>query len=180
MVNYRLLNPHIEGNFKNLFSGKTPSIAAKDAWSSLSTHFTNNIPVFAFTLEKVNDNSLHHFRVEENKSGDTVNFSIHEHKMNLTPSQTQAFRDKIQSAKPLDGGKRKKKRYKDKDSDLFDDDDDFFDKIRYQKYLHQNQPISWWYYNPLIYDFLDSVYIPTFVVPLSPYVQISLDNFLLV
>ena len=59
--NYKFVNPHIEGDFKNLFSGKNHIDAARIAWEKLSTNFTNNLPKFAFTLEKVGDGKLYHF-----------------------------------------------------------------------------------------------------------------------
>ena len=199
MVNYRLFNPYIKGEFKNLFSGKTPSDAAQTAWKELSSLFTNNVPRFAFSLERVSDNSLYHFLVKESIEDDMVDYEINELKVKATKKELDGIRaSKKKFDNNMNGGgkggkskrkrkRRRKKKYEDDDDDdedYYDDDDDsdsdeeledLYDKIRMQKYLHQDQPIFYWWYNPLLYK-IDSFYIPTFVAPLSPYVEIAVTD----
>ena len=65
MTNFRLVNPYIEGDFNKVYSGKTAQTAARNVWENLSKHITNNVPKFAFTLERVNDGELFHYMIQE-------------------------------------------------------------------------------------------------------------------
>ena len=148
----------------------------------MSKYVTNNVPSFAFTLEKTSDNSFHHFLIKEEINDDMVKYSITDYK-----PKSGGEKKLRESLKKFDnnnqsGGEKKKKRYKkrrydddDDDDDDFDDLDDVYDRVRRQKYLHQSQPILYWWYNPLAYQ-LNNFYIPTFTHPLTPYVQVDLGS----
>ena len=54
--------------------------------------------------------------------------------------------------------------------DGFDDEDFYRQAVQYVPTF--SQPISYLYYDPLIYN-LDSVFMPTFYAYLSPYVELN-------
>ena len=43
---YRLVNPHIEGDFKSKMKADNSMVAARSFYKNLSQHFNNNIPKF--------------------------------------------------------------------------------------------------------------------------------------
>jgi hypothetical protein len=121
MVNYKIVNPFIEGDFDSTVDGNTAIDAASEAWNKISEHISNNVPSFAFTLQKVKGGSLHHFIVQENLlEGGQVDFKISPLKLKLKKKELEQFKKSINKLEKQSGGKRKK-RYKD------DDDDDEFD-----------------------------------------------------
>ena len=69
---------------------------------------------------------------------------------------------------------RKSSRRRESDLEAFSNDfseDDFYHQV--SSYVPvTSQPISYLYYDPLIYN-LDSVFVPTFFAYLSPYVEIN-------
>lgn len=182
MPNYKLVNPYIEGEFDTTCQGKTSSEAAQSIWKSLSEHITNNVPKFYFTLEKTSDNSLHHFVIKESIENDMVNYKLKEHSVNLKKKDINEFKKSLSKfQKNMSGGakkKKKKRRYKDDDDyELEDDDSDseMFDKIRMQQYMMLGNPIVYYWYNPYLYQ-VESFFVPTFTVPITPYVEIQLSS----
>lgn len=181
MPNFQLVNPYIEGDFKTIFSGKTSYDAAQKAWDGLSEHLTNNVPKFGFTLERMNDKKLIHFVVKENIKDGLVDYKLIEHQVEMNDEEIKHLRDKINSFRHQTGGRKHKKDKKDKDSESNDDSgsdsdsSEVFSKVKYNKYMHQSQPILYMWYNPLIYRF-DTLFVPTFVVPLTPYIEIELSS----
>jgi len=181
MVNFRLINPFIEGEMKILYSGKSPISVANNVWEKVSEYITNDVPQFAFTLENVNDNSLYHFLVEEKITNNKVDYKITEMDIKNTDAEISAFRNKLDSLKKQHGGKRYRKTNDDDDSDS--DSDDYDSKMSHLKADYEKlkmktnplQPISYWWYNPMLYN-LDNIYIPTFVYPLMPYVELQLTT----
>lgn len=181
MTTYNLINPYIGGDMNTSYSGKTPLEVAKKTWVNLSGYLTNNVPRFAFTLERTNDGKLYHFivneKVDANKS---ASFSISNLEVKMSDKQIQSFKNGIKDVQRklddepiLDGGK-KKHRYHDED-DSSSSESDLENAIRLMKYKQASQPIYYWWYNPLVYNAVD-LYIPTFTVPLSPYVHINLNS----
>lgn len=184
MSNYKLVNPCIGGNMNTIYSGKSHLDAAKNTWVNLSQYLTNSVPRFAFTLEKTSDGKLHHFLVSEKAdAGKKTSYSISSLDINLSSKQSNAFKNDVKDIQAKlnaedgdeqDGGDKKKHRYRDDDSSS---DSELEDAIRLMKYkvAQKAQPIYYWWYNPLVYNAVD-LYIPTFTVPLSPYVHINLNN----
>ncbi len=171
--NYKFVNPHIEGDFKNLFSGKNHIDAARVAWEKLSTNFTNNLPKFAFTLEKVGDGKLYHFLVKEKINNGSVTYKING--IDLNSREVDRLREKIGSLQK--GGKRKRDRSDDDldldDDDELDDSDDMYNMIRYGKRV--SGPIKYWMYDPIAYArYMETFYTPNFIVPITPYVEICM------
>ena len=179
---YRLVNPYLTGNIENTFSGKSALDAASEAYNSLSENFNNNIPKFYFTLQKVNNSEnkvgggknqdYFHFEVTEEKIDNQVNFRIKPLKEKIDSKRLTQFKKSI-SQKDLKGGKRKKKddssSSSSTDSDFLDDSSDAKYKTKYVR----SDPIVNWFYDPYLYR-LQKVYVPTFVYPVKPYIEISL------
>jgi hypothetical protein len=190
MTNYRLINPYVKGKMKNLFSGNTPEDAAQKTWNKLSSYINQNVPRFAFSLERINDKKKFHFMVRESINKGSVNYSLESLSFANSDKKLNKFLDKVEQFKLKEkqiGGR--KKRYE--DDDLLDDDDDLPDldddddlpdldddhkDMILQLYKTSVMPINYWYYNPIIYG-IDYVFIPTFTVPLVPYVEIDLSPY---
>lgn len=179
MSNYTLINPSIEGNIVSTFSGKNQLDAAVDAWNGLSKYMTNNIPRFAFTLERNEDGKLHHFLVNEKLAGDgSASYKISELDVDMKPSDVKSFKNRINKfkqskAQEQAGGKKHKD---DDSSSSSSSSSEVFDVLRVYNYATKTYPIGYWWYDPLVYR-LDSVYIPTFVTPLTPYIEVATINY---
>lgn len=183
-MRFDLKNPLVSGTLETQFDGSDETDAAKQVWSTLSKNFALNLPVFAFSLERQSDNKLFHFKVEERIEDGNVNFSMEPVKGISKASDVKKFNsraDKFEKLRDqiLKGGKKKKKKRKRDDDD--DDDDDESSStdsygLRHSKYYTTytpyTSPINYWWYSPHIYD-ISSVCLPTFNVPLSPYVYID-------
>lgn len=178
MSNYKLINPYIEGNMNSSFSANSGMDAAEKTWSTLSKHITNIVPQFAFTLENTSDGSFSHFLVKE-KIGDknSVNYNISELDK-IAASGVKNFKKKLDnfvSSRNLSGGKKHKRHHRDEDDSSSTDSSsssDIFRRMKLHQMLNAPQPITYWWYDPLIYK-LDSVFIPTFVAPINPYVEVT-------
>ena len=189
---YYLVNPLIGGNMKTKFSGKNDLDAAKKAYDSISEYFNNNVPEFNFTLQKiVNDKSqigagkntdYLHFKSTEKKKGNTIDFRLVPFKVTKNTKEIKRFREqikKIENRVQNGGGKHhdddddddhkshKKKHWLDDD----EDEDWYFPKLRRSTFLAS--PISYYWYDPYIYR-TNYHFVPTWVAPLAPYVQIPL------
>lgn len=64
---YQLINPVIEGSFKNVYDADKPIEAADNMWKNLSEHIMSHVPKFMFTMKNISNGSLHHFQVIENR-----------------------------------------------------------------------------------------------------------------
>ena len=181
MSNYKLINPYIEGNIVNTFSGKSQLDAASQTWNTISKYITNNVPQFAFTMENINDGQIHHFLVKESLvGGNSAKYDIKELTLKMKQSEESAFKNRIDTFKnsKMRGGKKK--------HDKKDDDDDssssssssseIFSALKLYNRKNKSYPISYWWYDPLVYR-LDSVYIPTFVAPIVPYIEVMTVNY---
>ena len=129
-----------------------------------------------------------HFKVVESKDGKNVQFKIVPH--NMTGSGIKEFKKKlsniVSSQKKIRRRIRtrrwwKKRKVKDLLSKKKDDSsssssdwlDDSSDEHHTYKKSISYQPIYHWWYDPYLYK-LQKMYIPTFVAPLTPYVEIDL------
>lgn len=170
MPNYKLINPHIEGDMEKTFSGKNPIDAAQKAWDSVSSYFSNNVPQFGFTLEKQSGGDLHHFKVTEKMNGNkSVDYNLEE--INVSAKCAKDFKKKlneIKSSKKLQMGGGK---HDDDDDDSDSSTDDLYAEIYLNKHL-RNRPIWYWWYYPRLYDYT-YFYLPTFTRPLTPYIEID-------
>jgi len=167
MTKYQLINPHIEGTLNTTFTGKDHYDAANQAWDALSKYTLNNVPQFAFTLENVEDGCLCHFKVQEKESDKKVKYSIT--KLNLSTKNDKAFKNKLESFKTKQSGGKKKHKKHDDDDSSSSSDSDVYDKILYRNLSGRRYPISYVWYDPLIYN-LDYVVTPTWVLPGVKYI----------
>lgn len=181
---YQLVNPHIEGEFKNKIKADNSMKAAKQFYRALSEHFNNNVPKFYFTIQKgaSGKGKYYHFVAKETKMEDEVKFNIEPHTMSEDSmerfqSRVEEFKSKFAQA----GGKKKKTSRKSKkstsnkfydDSDLSDSSEEFYRRVQtYRPTV--TPPLYYWWYDPLVYN-LDSIFIPTFYSYVTPYIEIKI------
>lgn len=174
MVQYKLINPYIEGELQTTFDASSPDTAAKKAWNTLSSVFTNDVPQFAFTLQA--GGKLHHYKVKETIKNNQVNFNMTRIN-NVTAQNEQSLINGSKNAKAMAGGAARKggKRKIPKDDDEDDDEHGLYNRIKYHKMLNTFSPMSYMWYYPYIYD-IPFVYMPTFVAPINPYVEILVSD----
>lgn len=174
MSNYKLINPYIEGTMVTSFSGASHLDAACSAWNSLSKYITNNVPKFAFTLENINDGQLYHFLVKESLSGNrAADYKISEINLKLKADAISQFKNRLS----MRGGKKHRKHDDDDESSSSSSStSDVFSAIKLSKLYTKSQPIVYWWYDPLIYE-VESIYIPTFVAPIVPYIEVATINY---
>ena len=184
MTEYKLINPHIEGKFQKLYPGETAFDAAQGLWDNLSKNFTNHLPEFSFTMQRMQDNKMFHYRVNETiKEGD-VNYTITELDMNLSAAKKKKFNEKLNDFqnKIQSGGKKHKKHHKRK-TKLLDGEDESsssssssseseeYDVWMLNTHHLYDAPISYfWYYPDLYQNTYDYYFVPTFVT--SPQMMI--------
>lgn len=188
MSGYRLVNPYIQGSINTTFSGGSASSAAEKVWTTLSEHFENTTPRFAFTLQDNKTDKLYHFGVKERlDKDDEVTYSIKELDVNMTDAQRTKVMNSLNNAEQnvLSGGKRSKKtkktkktytRYSDDDDDfddLLDDSDSDSDYDFYGLSTYMRQPITWFSYYPSYFP-VDYLFVPTWSSSCTPYVQLLL------
>lgn len=170
---YKLVNPYIDGKFNSKFTGKSETEVAEKAWNSMSKYFASNVPRFAFTMERLSDGKLCHFKVEEDKNDDEdVSYQISQMNLKHSKKQNEQLRNKLQTVRKQHGG-----------ADDDDDDDDspyridrmekLYSKLRYNTMSNSflASPMIYWWYNPLVYD-LESFYVPVFVPQVHPYMEV--------
>ena len=116
MVNtYRLINPHIKGEFKTSLKSRNSIEAGKKFYKNLSEHFNNNIPEFHFTIQKGSSGSgkYYHFKVQEKREGEEVNFSIQPQEVKGEKNAIKKFNKRLNVFETkIGGGKKKRKREK--------------------------------------------------------------------
>lgn len=182
---YRLVNPYIEGDFKNKLKDTNSINAARKFYKNLSQHFNNNIPKFYFTIQKGNSGKgkYYHFVVKETKEGDDVKFNIEPYVVsnneeNISSFETRlaAFKSKFAQAGGKKGkkasrkGSKKSKKESPKidDSDL-DSSEEFYRKAQTYRPVVA-PPLYYWWYDPQVYN-LQSVFIPTFYSYVTPFME---------
>lgn len=173
MVKYTIVNPFIAGTFKTVYEGATPLEGAKKFWAEFSKILTNNVPSFSFTLQEGENNKMYHFNVKEDMKDGKVNYTISEMALALSPPAINKLTNEVGKLQTQFGGRPY--RYED---DLSDDDEIIHKFNKLNKKLHFNHmrgPIVYFKYFPGLYG-VDDVYIPTFVVPIVPYMNINFST----
>lgn len=174
MKSFTLVNPHIEGTCKKTFSAQDAHSASEKAWNSLSKYFNNSVPKFAFTLQEGGNHELHHFLVREKIQDGSVDYDISKYTVNAKNEENLK-----KNLTTLQKGGKKHHKHDDSSSSSDSDSDsssewyteNIYTKIKHSNIISKTAPIYYWAYDPLVYD-LDYYYTPTFVAPLTPYVQI--------
>ena len=177
--NYVLVNPYIQGEFKNTTKAKNSIEAAREFYNGLSEHFNNAVPKFYFTIQKGGSGKgkYYHFKVSEKRNKNDVSFSLESYDV-VGGADNDAFATKLNNFKnkfAQSGGDKKKKKSKSKDSSESDSDssDSSNDYKRINTLIPTyNQPIYYWWYDPGVYR-LDSYYIPTFYTYVTPVIEIA-------
>ena len=186
---YRLVNPHIEGEFKGKIKADNSMLAARTFYKSLSQHFNNNIPKFYFTIQKGGSGKgkYYHFVVKESKEDEDVKFDIQPYSIPNDTQSLSSFENKLNTFKSKfnqNGGKKTSKKASKKakvtkkmddssDSDL-DSSEEFYAKAQTYRPVVA-PPLYYWWYDPQVYK-LDSIFIPTFYSYVTPYLHIQLNN----
>ena len=191
MGKFKLVNPVIIGTFNDTYESSFVDDAAKKFWETLTTdnkYITGNIPKFLFTLMDMSNEKLHHYLVKEKPEGSHADYSIVKINVELTSDQKKEFlkevnkvrssSEKMMNDKQIEQSGGKRKRYNDvnddnDDSSSTDSDSDIDDLFKYIKLKRAIRPIVYWWYTPVIYK-IDTIFTPTFVAPISPYVQLWL------
>lgn len=188
MPKYRIVNPFFVGGMDANFNAANQDEAAGEAWSTVSKYIVNNVPQFAFTLERTSDKKLYHYLVKEKTSGKEVNYTIEPLKMSLDKKHEDEFRNKLSrvanNTDPLGGGASRKSKDDSSSSSSSTDSssdstsEDVYDKIKRYK-TRSNSPMVYMWYDPLLYavsQVVQSVYVPVFTVPIAPYMEINISS----
>jgi hypothetical protein len=185
---YRLVNPHIEGDFKGKLKANNSMLAARAFYKSLSQHFNNNIPKFYFTIQKGGSGKgkYYHFIVKESKEDEDVKFNIQPYSIPNDTESLSSFENKLSAFKSKfnqQGGKKPKqskqskkstKKIDDSSDSELDSSDDFYARAQTYRPVVA-PPLYYWWYDPQVYK-LDSIFIPTFYSYVTPYLHIQLNN----
>jgi hypothetical protein len=179
---YVLVNPYIQGEFKNEIKANNSNEAAHLFYKNLSEHFNNAVPKFFFTIQKggSGNGKYYHFQSKEKRKKDEVTFTIKSYKIqgeNMTnfTNKLTTFKSKFSQAGGKKSSKKNSKKSKkdssESDSDSDSDSDTYYKKVN--TYIPVvNQPIYYWWYDPLIYN-INSVFIPTFYAYVTPVIELS-------
>jgi len=173
MVNstYKLINPYIKGEFKNEFKASSPKNAAKNSWEALSEYIVKDVPTFAYSLMRNSDGKIFDFVVKEEVNDDDVDYKIEELNLKRTKKVEKDIVKKIEDSvnKSMVGGRHRHHR----DDDDSSSSSDIYLQAKYNRLLNTMHPFDYIWYNPLLYNSISSIYIPTFIVPYTPYFEIS-------
>lgn len=164
--NYALVNPLISGSMNTIFKASDPKSAAKKAYDSLSSNFSNSVPKFLFTLK--NDDTLYHWKVSEKVDKDGhIN-------VNIVPFKLEggSKEEKLTIKKNLEGFHRAIEKISSKqDGGKYDDSDSSSDSSSsssssdiFKKASSIIPPISYYWYTPAIYyTTVPDIYIPSLI-----------------
>lgn len=178
MGKFQLVNPVIIGTFNDTYETSSADQAAEKFWKTLTSenkYVTGNLPKFYFSLMDTGNNSLHHYVVKESINGSYANYSIKKADVKMSSKQKDDFlaevsrvRSEAKSAavKEQSGGRRRHD-----DSSSSDSDSELDDLFRHVRLRNLKTPISYWWFYPKLYE-TDVLFTPTFVAPVSPYVQL--------
>lgn len=174
---YVLVNPYIQGKFKNEITAKNSVEAGRNFYKALSKHFNNAVPKFYFSIQKGGSGKgkFYHFKVKEQRQEDDVSFTLEPYDV-VGGANIENFSKKLENYKnkmAQSGGKKKSKKSK-KSKDSSEESSDSSDNYkRINTYVPVlNQPINYWWYDPSVYR-LDSYYIPTFYAYVTPVIEIA-------
>ena len=182
--NYVLVNPYIQGEFKNSIKADNSVDAGKQFYKAISEHFNNAVPKFYFSIQKGGSGhgKMYHFQVSEKRKNNNVSFTLQPY--NATGVvDTASFATRLNNFKTKfaqSGGKKKsKKSKKSKDSSESESDSDSDSSNDYKRVntliTTYDQPIYYWWYDPSIYR-LSSYYVPTFYAYVTPVIEVVLNN----
>lgn len=174
---FTLINPVILGKFDINYKSNSPIEAAKTYWNNLSKKITNNVPQTFFTMQD-DGGKLYHFKVSENKPNSrVVDFKIEPIDLKLSANASSALVDKFNEVVAQKGGRRHRYDTDDDSSSSDSSVDEIISKFNRHNYSRYNQPIFYYHYIPSVYyDKDDTVFIPTFIYPISPFIEIGFST----
>jgi len=145
---YQLINPVIEGDFKDVYDGSEPINAADDMWKNLSQYVVSHVPKFLFSMRELSSGDLHHFQIKEDK--ETGTYTINKLDINVDKKLFDDFLKRVDDySKERDtkngqtAGKRK--RYEDEDDSSSSSSSDVYPTFR------RTSPITMFNYNSGLY-----------------------------
>lgn len=118
MVNYySLVNPNIQGKFKNVLKAKNSNEAASLFYTNISKYFSNSIPQFCFTIQKGKQDTgkYYHYQVNEERKNNEVNYVIKSLDVVNEEGKVIDFKNKLEKFKhnfDQEGGKKNIKNIK--------------------------------------------------------------------
>lgn len=140
---YQLVNPVIEGTFKDVYDANEPIAAAKDMWMNLTEHIVAHVPKFMFSMRDISSNKLHHFEVSENR--ETSSFTINNLNINVDEKEIDKFTKNVDSySKQTEQKGGARKRYDDSSSSS-SSSTDVYPTIR------RTSPVAMFHYNTRVY-----------------------------
>jgi hypothetical protein len=174
---YEIINPTIIGKFGTTYEADTPLDAAKEFWNRLSALIVNEVPNMCFSLRNNDNSNVSHFVVNENQSGNNMVTYVIKPIMNVSKDDSKEMCDihdttitaafaKTGGKDPLDSSSH--------DSDDSDDSDAPLVIREWPKF--SNYPIYYFRYAPWLYRAIKSSFIPLFVYPINPYIEIGFSS----
>lgn len=188
---WTLKNPQVSGA-KTTVEASSSGEALKEIWGGIGRYLSSPVKSMYVTLQS-KDGALAHHLIEETHNGKSIDFRIKDADIQLSKETEKKFEkeaDRVARTFQAGGGdsddddKAKKNKKSKKHRRRHDDDEDdssssssssedTYKKRKHRKVKYDDvwlPPTQWWYAAMYGADYL---YIPTFVSPLTPSIQIS-------
>jgi hypothetical protein len=202
MPEFELVNP-VVGGFNSTHNAVDSTEYLAEVWPRLTKTISSPLKRFHVTVRNRTSGELFHHEISEqggqsgggagaSSSKSKISYEIDEASVNLSEAQKARFNREASDAKKRaverfyqmggapeeENRKKKKKKHRDEDEDedsSSSSSEEVYKKRRDGKVRVKYgdiwvQPYSWWY--ATIYG-LDAIYVPTFVSPLTPAIEIS-------
>lgn len=174
MVKYTVVNPFMVGKFETTYEGSDAMDAAQKFWTKFSTKLTNNLPLFSFTIKDIKTDKLHHFDVKEQMTGGGVKTELTEKALVLSSSAVNKLNEEVSRLNKQYGGR------KSNDDSSSSEDTDYkiikkFNKLNKLNFPQPYGPIVYFKYFPGLYG-MEDIYIPTFIAPVIPYIELNFST----
>lgn len=137
---YRLINPYMEGTVEPVVRSKNAFRAGKKLYNTISKYFTNQVDNFYMTVQNVETKDISHFKIDESRNNDAVEFNISKLDGSFSPDIDKKLTtavEKMSKSEKQNGGRRnnqsrRTRRNNDIDQDggrhrkhyFYEDDDD--------------------------------------------------------
>lgn len=175
---YRLVNPYIEGFVNTVVRAKNAFNAGKRIYNNISNYFTNHVESFYISIQNVDTNKLHHFRIKERRGKDgSVNFSFYKSDNNFPSEIERKIISNIDKIEKMRGGSRHSKDDSTTETTTTTEESEYFE--------YPPQPITRFIYfylpyyklkfigiSPLDYG---RIFLPTFALVFNPTVEVRFD-----
>lgn len=149
---YQLINPVIEGTFKDTYDANRPIDGAQQMWKNLTEHIVSHVPKFMFTMRNISSGELHNFEVAENK--ETSSFTINELALDVNDDDLVKFAKNVDNySKVRDKTNDEQKGGRMKRYDVDDDDSSSSSSSSEDIYptIRRTSPVAMFHYTPSIY-----------------------------